>query len=183
MKKHVISLLAAVTAFLILGCSTSNDAKPANATYKFTVNGTTYTEVAGKDSTLTGGSGALSSANTLTINGQSADKTATVGLEFFWKGTAKPKAGSYQVIGDGSTMTDSQVGVLVVEKPNSVKEGIYSTTGLDGSSITVAVSSTGKISVTMPSVAIKGTFLDNTDPKNTVSTSVSTTMSGPVAEL
>jgi hypothetical protein len=183
MKKHAMNLLIIAAVFLTWGCSTSNDAKPANATYKFTVNGTTYTEVAGKDSTLTGGTGALSSANTLSINGQSADKASTVGLVFFWKGTAKPKAGSYQVIGDATTINSNQVGILVVEKPNSVKEGIYSTTGLDGSSITVSVSGSGKLSVTMPSVAIKGTLLDNTDPKNTVSTSVSTTMSGPIAEL
>jgi hypothetical protein len=181
MKKQLMNLVIAAAVFLAWGCSTSNDVKPANTTYKFTVNGTTYTQVTAADSTasLTGGAKTL---NTLGVTGQSADKTASAGLLFFWSGTAKPKAGLYTVTGDATKMTASQVAVLVIDKVNVAKQGLYGTTGLDGASITVAVSSSGKISVTMPTIAIKGTNFDNTDSKNTVTSDVTGSISGAAAE-
>lgn len=181
MKKHVINLVIAAAVFLVWGCSTSNDAKPANTASKFTVNGVIYTEVTAADSaaSLAGGEKTL---NALGVTGKSADGTASAGLIFFFKGTAKPKAGSYTVISDATTMTAGQVGVLVIDKVNVAKQGLYGTSGLDGTSIAVAVSSSGKITLTLPTIAITGTNFDNTDPKNTVTTSVTGSISGTVVE-
>lgn len=181
MKKHAMKLLIAAAAiFLTWGCSTKSDPTPTNSTFKFTVNGNAYTEVTGADSVnnLNG-----VNYNVLGVTGQSADKTASAGLVFFWSGTDKPKAGSYTVVSDVTKMTSGQVGVLVIDKVTVAKQGLYGTTGLDGAKITVAISSSGKVFVTMPAVAISGNNFDNTDPKNTVSTTVSGSISGQAAEL
>ncbi|MCR8558951.1 hypothetical protein KXD93_14940 [Mucilaginibacter sp. BJC16-A38] len=182
MKKRVIYLImVAASAFAYSSCKTSSDPTPAKPTYKFTVNGTTYTETAGADS-ATSISGEVKNLNALGITGQSADKSAQAAIIFFWKGTARPKAGTYTVVGDVSKMTAGQVGALVIDKVTVAKQGLYGTTGLDGTSITVVVSAAGKISVTMPSIVIKGTNFDNTDPKNTVTTDVTGTISGSGGE-
>lgn len=179
MKKQVIYLLTMVAVFLTISCSTKSDPTPTNTTFKFTVNSNAYYEVSGADSvtTLSG-----TSYNTLGVTGQSADKSATAAMVFFWSGTAKPKAGSYTVVSDVTKMTSGQVGVLIIDKVTVAKQGLYGTTGLDGAKITVTISSSGKVSVTMPSVAISGTNFDNTDPKNTVTTTVAGSISGQAAE-
>ena len=101
---------------------------------------------------------------------------------FFWKGTDKPKAGTYAVVGDVTKMTSGQVAVLVIDKVTVAKQGLYGTTGLDGTSVTVAISASGKVSVTLPSIAIKGSNFDNTDPKNSVVTDVTGSISGSASE-
>ena len=178
MKKQAIYLLMMPLSFLIWSCSTKSDPTPA-ATYKFTVNGNTYTEIASSDSTSTTGG---KTYNVLGVSGQSADKSATSVVIFFFPGSAKPKAGTYTIAGNLSTTTGNQCGILLTDKVSVAKQGLYSTTGLDGTSVTVAVSSSGKLTVTMPAIAIKGSNFDNTDPHNTVITDVTGSVSGSVAE-
>jgi len=180
MKKQVIYLLMMPLSFLIWSCSTKSDPTPTNATYKFTINGNTYTEIASQDSTSTTGGQTF---NVLGVSGQSADKSATAGVIIFFPGSGKPKAGTYAVVGDlTKPASGNQCGMIVSDKVSVAKQGLYSTTGLDGTSVTVAVSSSGKLTVTMPAIAIKGSNFDNTDPKNTVITDVSGSVSGSVAE-
>ncbi len=178
MKKQMMYLLMMPLSFLIWSCSTKSDPKPA-VTYKFTVNGNTYTEIASQDSTSTTGG---QTYNVLGVSGQSADKSATSVLIFFFPGPAKPKAGTYTITSDLTTSAGNQCGILVTDKVSIAKQGLYSTTGLNGTSVTVAVSSSGKLTVTMPAIAIKGSNFDNTDPKNTVITDVTGSVSGSVAE-
>ena len=181
MKKHAMNLVfAAAAIFLTWGCSTKSDPTPAKATGKFTINGNAYTEVASQDSTSTTGGQTF---NVLGVSGQSADKSATAGLIIFFRGSGKPKAGTYTVVGDlTKTVTANQCGMILSDKVSIAKQGLYSTTGLDGTSVTVAVSSSGKLTVTMPSIAIKGSNFDNTDPNNTIITDVSGSVSGTIVE-
>jgi hypothetical protein len=181
MKKKVMYLALVALSFFAYSCSTKNDPAPTNTTYKFTVNGTAYTQTAAADSAASI-SGGTKNLNALGVTGQSADKSAQAAIIFFWAGTAKPKAGTYTVVGDATTIGAGQVGALVIDKVTVAKQGLYGTTGLDGTSITVAVSASGKISVTMPSIAIKGSNFDNTDPKNTVVTDVTGSISGSAGE-
>ncbi|MDP9081722.1 MAG: hypothetical protein M3O71_30280 [Bacteroidota bacterium] len=182
MKKRLIYLfMVAVSAFAYSSCKTSSDPTPATVTHKFVVNGTTYTQVSAADSATNIG-GDVKNLNSLAVTGQSADKSAQAALIFFWKGTDKPKAGTYKVVGDVNKMTSGQVAVLIIDKLTVAKQGIYGATGLDGTSITVAISSAGKVSVTLPSIKIAGTNIDNTDPNNSVTTSVSGSISGSAGE-
>ena len=182
MKKQMMYLLMMPLSFLIWSCSTKSDPTPTNVTAKFTVNGTIYTETTAADSAASLTGSATRNLNALGVSGQSADKSAQAALIFFWAGTSKPNAGSYTVVGDASKLVAGQVAVLVIDKVTVAKQGLYGTTGLDGTTITVAVSASGKIAVTMPSIAIKGSNFDNTDPKNTVVTDVTGSISGAVAE-
>ncbi|MES2108689.1 MAG: hypothetical protein V4577_08080 [Bacteroidota bacterium] len=180
MKKHVINLLTAVTVLLIWGCSTKSDPTPTKVTGKFTVNGNAYTEIVSQDSTssLSG-----QTYNVLGVSGQSADKSATAQLIIFFPGSGKPKAGAYTVVGDLTKPGSGNIcGMIVTDKVSIAKQGLYSTTGLDGTSVVVAVSASGKLTVTMPSIAIKGSNFDNTDPKNTVITDVTGSVSGTAVE-
>jgi len=168
-------MMAAV--FLTASCSTKSDPTPTKTTYKFTVNGNSYTEATGADSvtTLNG-----ISYNVLGVTGQSADKTASAGLVVFFSGTARPKAGSYTTVDDITKIGSNQVAILIIDKVSTAKNGIYGTAA--GASLALAVSSAGKISITMPTLVIKGTNIDNTDPKNSVTTSVTGSISGTLAE-
>jgi len=182
MKKNVIYLIiVAASAFAYSSCKTSSDPTPAKTSYKFTVNGNTYIETAAADS-ATAITGNVKTLNAFGVSGQSADKSAQAAMIFFWKGTDRPKAGSYKVVGDLAKMTSGQVAVLVIDKVTVAKQGVYGPTGLDGTSVTVAISSAGKMSVTMPSIAIKGTNFNNTDPQNTVTTDVTGSISGSASE-
>jgi hypothetical protein len=181
MKKKVMYLTLVALSFFAYSCSTKNDPTPTNTTYKFTVNGTAYTETAAADS-VTSIEGGTKNLNALGVTGQSADKSAQAAIIFFWAGPAKPKAGTYTVVGDVTALAAGQVGILVIDKVNVAKQGLYATTGLDGATVNVAVSSSGKISVTMSSIAIKGSNFDNTDPKNTVVTDVTGSISGSAGE-
>jgi hypothetical protein len=173
-------LLMMPLSFLIWSCSTKSDPAPTDVTYKFTVNGNTYTENASQDSTSSVGGQTF---NVLGISGQSADKKATAGLIIFFRGSGKPKAGAYTVIGDLTKPAEgNQCSIIVSDKISIARQGLYSTTGLDGKSVTVAVSASGKLTVTIPVIAIKGSNFDNTDPKNTVITDASGSVSGGVAE-
>ncbi|MEO6977579.1 MAG: hypothetical protein ABI113_04340 [Mucilaginibacter sp.] len=181
MKKQMMYLLMMPLSFLIWSCSTKSDPTP-NVTAKFTVNGTIYTETTAADSAASLTGSATRNLNALGVSGLSADKSAQAAMIFFWAGTSKPKAGSYTVVADATKLAAGQVAVLVIDKVNVAKQGLYGTTGLDGTSVTVAVSASGKISLTIPSVAIKGTNFDNTDPKNTVTSDVTGSISGSVIE-
>jgi hypothetical protein len=182
MKKNVIYLImVTASVFAYSSCKTSSDPTPATVTHKFVINGTTYTETASADS-ASSISGGTKNLNVLAVSGQSSDKSATGVLEFIWLGTSKPKAGSYKVSGNLTTMTSSQVAILALDKVTVAKQGFYGTTGKDNVAVVVAVSSTGKLSITMPSIVVAGTNFDNTDPKNTVTTDVTGTISGTAGE-
>ncbi|ASU36395.1 hypothetical protein [Mucilaginibacter xinganensis] len=181
MKKKVMYMVLVAVCFFAYSCSTKNDPTPTTTTYKFMVNGNTYTETTAVDS-ATSISGGTKDLNALGVTGQSSDKSAQAAIIFFWAGTAKPKAGTYTIVGDATKIAAGQVAALVIDKVTVAKQGIYGTTGLDGSTLTVAVSASGKISLTLPSIVIKGSNFDNTDPKNSVITDVTGSISGSVAE-
>jgi hypothetical protein len=180
MKKNVLYVLAAVVLLAVASCSKSGDVAPSvSATGKYTLNGVQYTEIASVDSTGTGDGG--QPFNLLYVSGTSGSAVGQVGLIF--AGSAKPKAGVYKVVGSSATtLTSGQVGIIAFDNVNIAKQGIYGSAGTDNVSVTVSVSSTGKLSATFPAVALTGTNYDNTDSKNTVITTVNITVSGSVVE-
>ncbi|MEO6849380.1 MAG: hypothetical protein ABI166_02080 [Mucilaginibacter sp.] len=177
MKNSVIYLVMMVAVCFTVSCSTKNNPTPTSTTSKFTINGNSFTQVSGADSvtTLDG-----KSYNVLGVTGQSADKSASAALIIFWSGSAKPQAGSYAAVDDITKLGGGQVAILIIDKVTTAKQGIYGTTA--GSSLAVAVSSSGKVSVTMPNMVIKGSNVDNTDPKNSVVTDVTGSISGTASE-
>lgn len=177
MKNRLIYLVMLAGVVLTVSCSTKSDPTPTPTSNKFTVRSDSYTEITGVDSvtTLNG-----ITYNALGVTGQSDDKSAKAAMIFFWSGTAKPKAGTYSTVADISKLGDGKVAILIIEKVSTAKNGVFGTT--DASSLTVAVSSAGKVSVTMPSVGITGSNIDNTDPNNSVVTTVNSSLTGLAAE-
>jgi hypothetical protein len=180
MKSKLFMMLMAA-AIATASCSTKDDAKPSTANVKFSVNGTAYTQAAAADSATTKVI-AGKSFNVFAATGYSADKTAQAAIQLFFSGSAKPSAGSYKVVGELAGLTTGQVALLVIDKVNVAKQGLYGSTGKDNVSVTISLSSSGKLTATLPTVALTGSNFDNTDPKNTVVTTVSTTASGSMAE-
>ena len=177
MKNNVLYLLMMAAVLFTVSCSSKNDPTPTSATYKFTVNGNSYTQVSGADSVTTVNG---VSYNVLGVTGQSADKSASAGLVIFWSGTGKPTAGSYAAVDEVAKLGSGKVAILVIDKVSAAKQGVYGTTA--GTSLIVAVSSSGKVSVNMPAMATKGSNFDNTDPKNSVVTDVTGSISGTAGE-
>jgi hypothetical protein len=180
MKNKAFYILAAAVSITAASCSKNGDVTPTvSATAKFTLNGTQYTEISSADSASTSSDGSQT-FNILGVAGTSGSAQGQVGLIF--AGPGKPKAGSYKVVGDATALTGTQVGIIAFDEPSSVKQYIYASTGKDNVSITVSISSSGKISATLPTIALAGNLFDNTDPKNTVTSTATTTLSGSVAE-
>ncbi len=177
MKNKLTYLVMLAALVLIVSCSTKSDPTPTTTSNKFTVRGDSYTEVSGADSVTTFNGVTY---NSLGITGQSTDKSAQAALIFFWSGTAKPKAGTYTTVSDISKLTAGKVAILIIEKVSTAKNGLFGT--IDAATLTVAVSSSGKVSVSIPSVGITGSNIDNTDPKNSVITTIDGTLTGSAAE-
>ena len=179
MKRNIIYLTLVAAVALLASCSTKDNVTPTPVatTYTFKLNGVTYTETAAADSSSTVTVGNVTAIHVVAVAGISADKSATAVLEFVFPGAAAPAAGTYNL---GTTSTS--VGLLAYDKTSAVKNGIYSADGSDNSAITVTVSSSGKLGVKFPSIALKGNTYDNTDPKNTVIANVTGTASGSFSE-
>ncbi len=182
MKKTVNYLVIAFMAMMLWSCHKSGDSNVTpKSTYTFAVNGNTYTETAAADSGATDISSSTA-FHILAVSGVGADGKAQGLIELVFLGSGKPSAGSYNVVGDVTAMTSSQVAILAADNVTAAKGGIYSSTGKDNVSLTVAVSSSGKLSATLPSIATSGSNFDNTDPKNTVITTVTGSISGKFSE-
>ena len=179
MKKKAIYFIVFALAMFTLSCSKKADVTPATTVTKFTLNGNEYIETASADSTTTTDAGTF---NVLGITGFSSDNVKQASLIIVFPGSAKPKAGTYKVVGGDATIGGNQVGIIGIDKVSLSKNGLYSTTGKDNVSLTVSVSSSGKLSVSMPTIAMSGSNFDNTDPKNTVITDVNVTVSGSAIE-
>lgn len=179
MKNNLIYLVMLAAVVLTASCSTKSDPTPTPAatTNKFTIRGDSYTETSGVDSVATFNGVAY---NALGVSGQSDDKSAQAGMIFFFSGTAKPKAGTYSTVSDVTKLGSGKVAILIIEKVSTAKNGILGT--IDSGSLTVAVSSSGKLSVNMPSVSLTGSNIDNTNPNNSVVTSIDATLTGTAAE-
>jgi hypothetical protein len=182
MKKTINYLALAFIAVMLWSCHKSGDSNVTpKTTYTFTVNGNSYTETAAADSGATDVSSGTA-FHILAVSGIGADGKAQGLIELLFLGSGKPAAGSYNVVGDVTSMTASQVAILAADNVTAAKSGVYSSTGKDNSSLIVAVSSSGKLSATLPSIATSGSNFDNTDPKNTVVTTVTGTVSGKFSE-
>jgi hypothetical protein len=181
MKKLTTYLSVTLLAILLFtACKKNDTVNPDPAKSTFTLNGNVYTETASVDSVGTLGSSA-NKINIFAVSGIGADGKALAVLEFIFLGPGKPTAGTYNVIADASKMTAGQVGIIAQDKVSIAKQGLYSS--MANGSITVTVNAAGKISVSLPNaIPLTGSNFDNTDPKNTVITNVTATVSGTASE-
>jgi hypothetical protein len=180
MKNRLFYIIITAVSIFAASCSTKSGVTPVSAS-QFKINGNTYIEANSADSSSTAII-AGKSFNVLAASGYSADKTAQGVIELIFMGSAKPKAGSYTTHGDLATLAAGQVSILVIDKVSVSKQGIYGSAGTDGSLVVIAVSSSGKLTATLPNIEIKGSNFDNTDPKNTKATDVTGSISGTITE-
>jgi len=179
MKKNLI-YLAAISSVLVAAACKKNDtvaATPAATT--FTINGNVYTE-SGSNYVLNAATATLGAFATLAVAGQGTDGKAKGGLIFYFPGTSKPAAGTYTVVTDVSKATGNQVGIVAQDSVNVAQQGLYSSVA--GSTATVTVSSAGKLTIAMPNTSFTGSNFNNTNPKNTVITTVTVSASGTAVE-
>jgi len=154
MKKTLLFIAAAAT-ILSVGCSKSDSASnttPATSA-TVTINGTTYTQVVGADSATNdffGATGNILAAIGSTTNGRREEFIA------FFRNTAKPASGSYNIAGNIFSFTGSQV-LLLIEDSSAAGEGLYSSDSVTTLNATVT-NSGGKLSVSVPSLRMTGFF-------------------------
>ncbi len=167
--KNQFLCLALLAGLFTASCSKNNDNTPTTVAAKFTFRGKAYT------------SKGLYSSSSATIDAvtDSAiadDNSSKLLVNFiFKKGTAG--TGTYTIIGDvDATPTDNQVGLLVFETDlkNTKNVGLYSS--LSGGSAVLSGSG-NTFSLKTTQVSLKGNYYDNTDPKNTQITDVTTSIS------
>lgn len=177
MKKNFIYLSIALIVSVTAACKKdSSTTTPPTTASTFVVNGNTYTE------TNSGFSiepfGTAGNFATLAVLGTKG--TAKSELIFYFGSSTKPVAGVYPITDDLSTNAAGKVGILASDSVNVAKEGLY--TAQPGTSVTVTVSSSGKLTVKMPATTFTGSNFDNSDPKNTNVTDVTISASGTVNE-
>ncbi|GAA3988904.1 hypothetical protein [Mucilaginibacter dorajii] len=168
MKKQFL-FSALIAGLFMASCSKDNSNTPTAVATKFTFRGKAYTS-----------KGLYSTSSTTVdavVDSAIADDNSTKLIVnfIFKKGTAG--AGTYAIIGDSdATPTDNQVGLLVFETDlkNTKNVGLY--TSLSGGSAVLSGSG-NTFALKITQVNLKGNYYDNTDPKNTQITEVSTSIS------
>jgi hypothetical protein len=176
MKKNFIYLPALALAFLFTACKKDTNNTQATVKGSFVLDGTTFTETTGTFATASlGTSGNFESLGVYGTNGSKKGE-----LIFFFAGTGKPAAGTYTVTSDLTQGSTGAVGILASDSLSVAKEGLFS--AKNGSSITVSVNGSGKVSISMPATSFTGSNYDNTDPKNTVITDATVSGSGTLVE-
>ncbi len=169
--KSIFGIVILIAIIGLAACSKKSDPAPVVVSNSFTLRGNTFTV-----------SNALDSANFFSVFGSTSTKQKAEIL-FIFPGSGRPTAGSYKVIGDISKQSANQVGILAFDSLSVAKEGILGSLGTDNVSAQVSVNATGKITVTLPLTQFSGTNIDNTDSKNTMISSITTTLAGTFIEL
>jgi len=181
MKKNLIYLAVIATVFAAAACKKSDavTAAPDVSKTTFTINGNTYTE-ANSNYAVTAATSTSSSFSALAVVGKGTDGKAAGGLVFYFPGASRPTAGTYTVVSDFTKATGNQIGVVAQDSVNVAQEGLYSSVA--GSTATVTLNSAGKLTIALPNTTFTGTNFNNTNPKNTVITTVSVSASGTAVE-
>jgi len=180
MKKTFIytTLSLIITAALISCTKSDTTASVTPSGASFTLRGYNYNIPSGAGYTT------FQVANGLDVMicyGQTSDNKAKAFVYAGFYGTSKPVAGTYNVVGASPTAAN-QVFVSALDSISVAKEGIFNATGTDKVTATVAVDAAGKITLTLPTIQLSGSNVDNTNPSNTVSTNITTTLSGTLKE-
>lgn len=168
MKKQFL-FLALTAGLFTASCSKNNSNTPTTVAAKFTFRGKAYTS-----------KGLYSYSSTTlddVIDSAIADDNSTKLIVnfLFKKGTAGD--GTFTIVdGSDATPATNQVALLVFETDlkNTKSVGLY-TSASGGSAVLAGSGDT--FSLKMPAVTLKGDYYDNTDPKNTQITEVSTSIS------
>jgi len=176
MKKNLSYLAIAMSLLAVAACKKSDPKPDSSNGITFTINGNTYTEASSQYSVTDVSD---ESYATLATEGKTSDGKRGI-LIFYFNRSTKPVAGTYTIVSDIKAGGANTVGILAEDNISKAKSGLYSSQ--TGTSATVTVSSSGKLSIKFPSTAFKGTNFDNSDPTNTVTTNVDITAQGSAVE-
>ncbi len=180
MKKNIsyLAVLVLVISSFVACKKDDTTTAAATVTSSFAIRGTTF-----NTSTGSGVSAfqAINSFGTLVTYGLTSDGKGKGLVYISFYGTARPAAGQYNITATNPTAAN-QVTLLVQDSVSVAKQGLFNPTGTDNVKATVALTSAGKLSITLPSTQLTGSNFDNTNSSNTVITTTTATVSGTFTE-
>ncbi len=188
MKNLLISSVLFLITILSISCSKKDDSVPTRGT--FVLDNTAFVQTDGIDNSDTVFFATKGKFNTLAVGAKSNAGAKSL-IYFIFNGLAKPSSGNYEISTDTSSSafanfqnSSNKVIIITLDSISPASQLLFAVPqpGSAKAYANVTLNATGKLNISVPQITIKGTNLDNTDPKNTKSTDKSTTISGSFIE-
>jgi len=190
MKNLFINSLLILIIIFSISCSKKEDSAATPTPGTFVLDNTAFVQTVGIDNSDTVFFATKGKFNTLAVGAKSNVGAKSL-VYFIFNGLAKPSSGNYEISTDTSSTafanfqnTSNKVIIITLDSISPASQLLFAVPqpGSAKTYANVTLNATGKLNISVPQITIKGTNLDNTDPKNTKSTDKLTTISGSFIE-